>query len=133
MISSSKRKRDIAMKISHTLIISVALAAILVAICVAFVPQDQAEAAPLSASTYGISSVPCVTDVEHLSGDRYLIEITVAGHTMGKQPVVKKVNRTNKLRVYQVDQNTWSVEIKRGTRYVISFNGKAIEYKLKAV
>lgn len=121
------------MKISHTLIISVALAAILVAICVAFVPQDQAEAAPLSASdpTYGISSVPCVTDVEHLSGDRYLLEITVAGHTMGKQPVVKKVNRTKKLRVYQIDQNTWSVEIKKGTRYVIAFEGKAIEYKLR--
>ena len=104
---------------------------VFIAICVAFVPK--AEAAPLSASapTYGISSVPCVTDVEHLSGDKYILEITVAGHTMGKQPVVKKVNRTKKLRVYQIDQNTWSVEIKRGTRYVIAFEGKAIEYKLK--
>lgn len=102
---------------------------VFIAICVAFVPK--AEAAPLSASTYGISSVPCVTDVEHLSGDKYILEITVAGHTMGKQPVVKKVNRTKKIRVYQTDQNTWSVEIKRGTRYVIAFDGKAIEYKLK--
>ena len=119
------------MKISHTLIISVALAAIIVAVCVTFIPQGKAEAAPLSASTYGISSVPCVTDVEHLSGDKYILEITVAGHTMGKQPVVKKANRSKKLRTYQIDQHTWSVEVKKGTRYVISFDGKAIEYKLK--
>lgn len=102
--------------------------AVFIAICVAI---PEAEAAPLSASTYGISSVPCVTDVEHLSGDKYLLEITVAGHTMGKQPVVKKVNRSKKLRVYQIDRNTWSVEVKRGTRYVIAFDGKAIEYKLR--
>ena len=100
------------------------------AICVA-VPK--AEAVPLSASapTYGISSVPCVTDVEHLSGDKYILEITVAGHTMGKQPVVKKVSRSKKLRTYQIDRNTWSVEVRKGTRYVISFDGKAIEYKIK--
>lgn len=102
--------------------------AVFIAICVAI---PKAEAAPLSASTYGISSVPCVTDVEHLDGGRYLLEITVAGHTMGKQPVVKKANRSKKLRTYQIDQNTWSVEVRKGTRYVISFNGKAIEYKLK--
>lgn len=121
------------MKISHTVLISAALAAIIVAVCVAFVPQDKAEAAPLSASvtTHGITSVPCVTNVEHMSGNKYILEITVAGRTAGKQLVVKKANNTKKLRVYQIDQHTWSIEVKKGTRYVISFDGKAIEYKLR--
>lgn len=102
---------------------------VFVAICVAFVPK--AEAAPLSASspTYGISSVPCVTDVEHLDKDRFLIEVTVTGHTDGKNLSVKRAGK--KVRAYKIDQHTWSFEAKKGKTYTISFNGKAVDFKVR--
>lgn len=100
---------------------------VFVAICVAFVPK--AEAAPLSASTYGISSVPCVTDVEHLDKDRFLIEVTVTGHTDGKNLSVKRAGK--KVKVYKIDQHTWSFEAKKGKTYTIGFNGKAVDFKVR--
>ena len=108
-----------------------AATALVLSCCVIVVAK--AEAAPLQATGNNISSLPYVTDVEQLDSQHFIIQVEVAGNTAGKQLVAKKVNSSKKLRTYQIDQHTWSIEIKKGTRYVLSFNGKAIEYKVRKV
>ena len=108
------------MKISHGLIISAAIAAIFVAICVAIVPQEQASAAPLQAgSGSGQCSLPYITEVVPAGDGKYLAEVHVAGDS----PKLSVKCGYKKARSYKLDAHTWSVEIKQGKTY--KFTAKA--------
>lgn len=89
-------------------------------------------ACALQASTTGNCSLPYVTDVAQLKGDKLLATIEVAGKPQGV--VVKLANK--RVKVTKHSKHVWSVKLTKGKLYTITAVGKdgkakTIKYKVE--
>lgn len=113
----------------YTKLIAIA-AALMVALFVAIMPMNEAEAAPLSAAGMSTSapecSLPYVDDVQQV-GKKYEALITCAGSAQSFD--LKVTLNGKKVKVTKLDTNLWSVKLKKGKTYKVSVRAHGGSWK----
>lgn len=100
---------------------------------VAVAPMQQASAAPLSAATaQQTCSLPYITDANPMGNGKYIVMVEVAGHA----DKVKVTCNGKSVKLYQLDDHTWSFELKKGKTYTVKAKPKggawkSIDYRVR--